>query len=267
MRQRFASGFTLIELLVVIAIIAILAALLFPVFAAARERARQTQCASNLKQIGGALMAYAMDWDDTYPTHYEEKFSLFGDFGFSESLDRYLHHQGGPRGENNMNVWRCPSDRVDDSFALAPGDLYASYHPIGQFFDMSFVPNEDVGGCFVTGDPPRMMSTVSNPSETLTVMEGEISYPFPNSKYYTLQYVLSFNDLPAWQGAWHHYKSNFLFADSHVRCLSLRQTLTPKPLWDDLSEWCPECHCSEKSAWSQSDISAVLKTLDQIKYP
>ncbi|NLO07609.1 MAG: DUF1559 domain-containing protein [candidate division WS1 bacterium] len=58
------AGFTLIELLVVIAIIAILAAILFPVFARAREKARQTSCLSNLKQIGLAFMAYAQDYDE-----------------------------------------------------------------------------------------------------------------------------------------------------------------------------------------------------------
>jgi len=60
-------GFTLIELLVVIAIIAILAAILFPVFSRAREQARKTQCLSNLKQIGNAMLMYAQDWDETLP--------------------------------------------------------------------------------------------------------------------------------------------------------------------------------------------------------
>jgi len=64
------SGFTLIELLVVIAIIAILAAILFPVFAQARAKARQAVCLSNLKQMGLAAMSYSQDYDETMPTGY-----------------------------------------------------------------------------------------------------------------------------------------------------------------------------------------------------
>src|SRR5256712_9936832 len=59
-------GFTLVELLVVIAIIAILAAILFPVFAHAREKARQTSCLSNLKQLGAAMLMYAQDYDERF---------------------------------------------------------------------------------------------------------------------------------------------------------------------------------------------------------
>src|SRR5260370_6358699 len=66
MPRRFRAAFTLIELLVVIAIIAILAAILFPVFAQAREKARQTSCASNMKQLGTAMTMYVQDYDETY---------------------------------------------------------------------------------------------------------------------------------------------------------------------------------------------------------
>ena len=66
--MKRAFGFTLIELLVVIAIIAILAAILFPVFATAREKARASTCTSNLKQLGVGMLQYVQDYDDMYPS-------------------------------------------------------------------------------------------------------------------------------------------------------------------------------------------------------
>jgi prepilin-type N-terminal cleavage/methylation domain-containing protein/prepilin-type processing-associated H-X9-DG protein len=91
------KGFTLIELLVVIAIIAILAAILFPVFAKAREKARQSACLSNQKQIGLAVMQYCQDYDDVYPP------SASGTGTWTSSpfyLAPYV---------KNRDVWKCPS--------------------------------------------------------------------------------------------------------------------------------------------------------------
>ena len=76
MRLSSRRAFTLIELLVVIAIIAILAAILFPVFAKAREKARQSSCQSNMKQIGLAILQYAQDYDETFPRLYNAGFTV-----------------------------------------------------------------------------------------------------------------------------------------------------------------------------------------------
>lgn len=80
------KGFTLIELLVVIAIIAILAAILFPVFAEAREKARQTMCLNNARQMGIATMLYLSDHDDTYPLAFGRA------YGTGEWMWNYSHH-------------------------------------------------------------------------------------------------------------------------------------------------------------------------------
>jgi prepilin-type N-terminal cleavage/methylation domain-containing protein/prepilin-type processing-associated H-X9-DG protein len=105
-------GFTLIELLVVIAIIAILAAILFPVFAKAREKARQTSCLSNLKQIALAGLMYAQDYDETIPSE-----SSYG-YGYVYLLDPYI---------KNLQIWVCPSLRqqpyMTPAAACTPGGI------------------------------------------------------------------------------------------------------------------------------------------------
>ena len=90
------AGFTLIELLVVVALIAILAAILFPVFAQAREKARAVSCLSNVRQIGAAYVMYTSDYDGFLPNTL--------DYGGSwlDQCQPYL---------NNRQVYRCPSDR------------------------------------------------------------------------------------------------------------------------------------------------------------
>ena len=77
-RRPAPSGFTLIELLIVIAIIAILAAILFPVFARARESARRTACVSNVRQLGTAWMMYVQDYDETFPPTNSAANSVWG---------------------------------------------------------------------------------------------------------------------------------------------------------------------------------------------
>jgi prepilin-type N-terminal cleavage/methylation domain-containing protein/prepilin-type processing-associated H-X9-DG protein len=115
--QRRRLGFTLIELLVVIAIIAILAAILFPVFAQAREKARATSCLSNCKQLGTAIQMYAQDYDETLPYSgvYGAQHPLFKagyNWGFWVILfDPYI---------KNRNVWQCPSGKKDGEALIGP---------------------------------------------------------------------------------------------------------------------------------------------------
>ncbi len=119
------TGFTLIELLVVIAIIAILAAILFPVFARARENARRTSCASNLKQIGLGMMQYVQDYDGKYfwrcygpdvddkkaPVNYEACQIYWGPNGATGPTSGFLQPY-----VKNTQVFSCPSGNATTAY-------------------------------------------------------------------------------------------------------------------------------------------------------
>lgn len=111
--RRDKKGFTLIELLVVIAIIAILAAILFPVFARARKTAQRTSCLNNLKQIGTAIRMYSNDWEEKYPNiqgfgPYLDTLNIWDGVGAATTSERWMQHLLLPYVKNDR-IFVCPS--------------------------------------------------------------------------------------------------------------------------------------------------------------
>lgn len=118
-------GFTLIELLVVIAIIAILAAILFPVFARARESARKTSCLSNLKQLGLACHMYAQDWDELMPCDYYACNSSTTHARLVGQILPYI---------KNRQVMYCPSAAKMGLPDIVPTDANIAAGNIGYYY-------------------------------------------------------------------------------------------------------------------------------------
>ena len=141
------KAFTLIELLVVIAIIAILAAILFPVFAQARDKARSASCLSNEKQIGLGLMMYTQDYDETYPTAYQYKNNTATTNG--GSAGGYIHYSAMIQPYiKSENVWVCPSDKLKgvgpDNPPCRPWTDMATLGCEAQVPRLSYIPNSAV---------------------------------------------------------------------------------------------------------------------------
>lgn len=190
---RKRAGFTLIELLVVIAIIAILAAILLPVFARARENARKSTCQNNLKQIGTAMMQYTQDYDECFGW-------LGGGHQLYNSPFIYLPYI------KSQDVFHCPSDSNSPATQCA----------------CSYLFNNNIGN--------KNLASITQPSDLVIGMEGVVGTGATRTTGDVLNGVPTYGlaeDYTIWISAArvagstslvrHMDRSNLLYADGHVK--------------------------------------------------
>ncbi len=169
-------AFTLIELLVVIAIISVLAAILFPVFAVAREKARQISCLSNLRQIGTAWLMYAQDYDESAcPSYYylgNFRYEFAWDFcldwgSVTNDVPAWRYGLFGPYTKSG-ELHRCPSFHGN-----AWGRPFTGYA-----YNASYI-----GGDVLAGQPYATLAAIADPSGTAILAEGGFGQPVSAENY------------------------------------------------------------------------------------
>jgi prepilin-type N-terminal cleavage/methylation domain-containing protein/prepilin-type processing-associated H-X9-DG protein len=185
---RPSHGFTLIELLVVIAIIAILAAILFPVLAKARERARAIACTSNLKQLGTAFQMYRQDYDGNIP--FQNMYSTGTPAPvWPEIMDAYV---------KNLEVFRCPS-HSPTNLEYGWSDVYNKWFSMGYGINYEMAAGDGYDQ-YATSN----VDSIEFPSECFLLTE------------YTGVYLPCYMDMYQTLSHRHFNKSNVLYMDGHV---------------------------------------------------
>ena len=225
------SGFTLIELLVVIAIIAILAAILFPVFAKARERALATACLNNVKQIGMSVQMYLGDWDHFYPLTGQDWPPPCAPPNIWSGLQSYV--------ENNRSLFRCPNDNRPRP---------AGYSACSYLFS-SRVDKGAVWGHISGGVPTASLNItdLDAPANHIILTEaGNRVMDGCPALYGDYLFTLEGNpmmfglgpfDFAGYWGSWPDYafhmrhgnSGNYAFADGHAKALSTDLPCTCNP--------------------------------------
>ncbi len=237
---RLGRGFTLIELLVVIAIISILAAILFPVFAQAREKARQITCLSNLKQIGLAFLQYNQDYDEmtisqntgTFPggivpskgvrgnwyallQPYTKNIAMFVCPDRSEVAQPYAGGTGNGCDDNLNTTGVCLGYGYDDGMVSDGGlGLIAAQY---QAKDAGGNPIKDMNGHNVYIRPGRSIAQITNPANMVAFGD---SYDYPG---YSVAMDNIYGTLPSTTSSTslrHMQHLDFGFADGHVKSIA-----------------------------------------------
>ena len=193
------TGFTLIELLVVIAIIAILAAILFPVFARAREKARQSSCLSNGKQLGIAVLSYAQDYDESLPKSWND----VDNDGSGTSGADYTWRSAVLAYAKNAQIWQCPSKKLSSPF---DGGMDLGEN---SGYGINEVHYENVASC----EPPAgaTLGAIEYPAQCIMLGETTGSQSFANTDGADVHtYVFD--------GATRHNDgANFVYCDGHSK--------------------------------------------------
>jgi prepilin-type N-terminal cleavage/methylation domain-containing protein/prepilin-type processing-associated H-X9-DG protein len=237
---RGVTAFTLIELLVVIAIIAILAAILFPVFAQAREKARQTSCLSNVKQISLGMMMYAQDYDETHVI--SRQWGTCGptsDQDITTKLSAYVLRVAGYNDAANRGrdtVWKCPSDATPRLNATRPPLSYNL--PVNYTVQAAFIPGVSCGTAPGSGayDAGRALAAFPVPADTILLAEtarpdsyvgwnSTYVYGPSNSRYGQNCAAFSGNTCTNAIAPRHSNGWNYGFADGHAKWFRPENTI------------------------------------------
>ncbi|MEN6641381.1 MAG: DUF1559 domain-containing protein [Armatimonadia bacterium] len=214
-------GFTLIELLVVIAIIAILAAILFPVFAKAREKARQTSCLSNLRQIGNGTLMYTQDYDGRWCPAPTVRADVVG---WSPELAALAPQQQIMPYVKNIQIFACPSRTDIVNYTSGGHPMWGSCAYPDSFAGMSIgygpsqvaTPSVNIEAIDRPAETPAWADT---PYPTSLGSDHCFAYPrlrYPDACHYdTYMAANPTKDLTAHNGG-----SNVAFFDGHAKWLS-----------------------------------------------
>jgi prepilin-type N-terminal cleavage/methylation domain-containing protein/prepilin-type processing-associated H-X9-DG protein len=247
LKKHHSAGFTLIELLVVIAIIAILAAILFPVFAKARQRAQATTCASNLKQFGTAFMMYADDYEQRLPSPGgQASWNDVWDQNNGATLNAYVS-RGARAQKSAAGIWTCPgyeakglsTKQANAANGFAPRS-YGMNSYLRSTPDVEYPACNNIDGGIV-------ITQLKTSAGTVLLYEGIYNRATGYvGRAGSINQVMGYYDNPAsddekaWSEGWHNGMNEYLWCDGHVSSMKPEKRSefsSGFPGWDEKNRW------------------------------